>query len=209
MPFRSSDVVRRVDVRRVADERDRPLRRVERRFDAVRGEPRVGRLLDGGDLEAVLAGELEVALVAARHGHDRPGAVAHQHVVGDPDRDVLAGDRVDGRTMPVGTPVFSRPSSWRSMSFLMIAARRYAATDSDWSEVVSASTSGCSGASTMNVAPNNVSGRVVNTDDRTGGGVEVHRRAVAATDPVALHRLDRVGPVEQCRGRRSAGRRTP
>ena len=32
--------------------------------------------------------ELEVALVVRGHGHDRAGAVAHQHVVGDPDRDL-------------------------------------------------------------------------------------------------------------------------
>ena len=39
--------------------------------------------------------ELEVALVVRGHGHDRAGAVVHQHVVGDPDRDPLAVDRVD------------------------------------------------------------------------------------------------------------------
>ena len=31
-----------------------------------------------------------------RHRHDRPGAVGHQHVVGNPDRDLLVVDRVDG-----------------------------------------------------------------------------------------------------------------
>ena len=40
--------------------------------------------------------EGEVALVVRGHGHDRAGAVAEQHVVGDPDRDALAVDRVDG-----------------------------------------------------------------------------------------------------------------
>ena len=39
--------------------------------------------------------EFEVALVVAGHRHDRAGAVAHQHVVGDEDRDPLAVDRVD------------------------------------------------------------------------------------------------------------------
>ena len=38
--------------------------------------------------------ELGVALVVRRHGHDRAGAVLHQHVVGDPDRDALAVDGV-------------------------------------------------------------------------------------------------------------------
>ena len=62
----------------------------------------VGLLLDvpaGDDLadgQAEGAGELPVALVVRGHGHDRAGAVAGQHVVGDPDGDLLAVDRVDG-----------------------------------------------------------------------------------------------------------------
>ena len=39
--------------------------------------------------------ELPVALVVARHRHDRPGAVGHEHVVGDPDRQPLVVHRVD------------------------------------------------------------------------------------------------------------------
>ena len=52
-----------------------------------------------------------------RHGHDRPGAVAHQDVVGDPDRDRLAVDRVD-RVPPVKTPVLVLARSVRSRSLL-------------------------------------------------------------------------------------------
>ena len=47
------------------------------------------------DRQVERLGELEVALVVAGHGHDRAGAVAHQHVVGDPDRDRLAVDGID------------------------------------------------------------------------------------------------------------------
>ena len=47
-----------------------------------------------GDRQAVLAGKFEVALVMCRHGHDRALAVVHQHVVGDPYRQQLAGQRV-------------------------------------------------------------------------------------------------------------------
>ena len=43
-------------------------------------------------------GEFEVALVVRRHGHDGAGAVADQHVVGDPNRHRLAVDRIDRRT---------------------------------------------------------------------------------------------------------------
>ena len=64
---------------------------------------------------------------------------------------------------PVNTPVLSRFSSWRSTSFFVAAWRRYSTTASACSPVVRSATSGCSGARTMNVAPNSVSGRVVNT----------------------------------------------
>ncbi len=45
--------------------------------------------------QAELAGKLKVALVVGGHGHDRAGTVAHQHIVGDPDRDAFIIDRVD------------------------------------------------------------------------------------------------------------------
>ena len=43
-----------------------------------------------------LRAELEIALIVRRHGHDRAGAVAHQHEVADPDRHLLAAVRIDG-----------------------------------------------------------------------------------------------------------------
>ena len=56
----------------------------------TRLEPRIGRTHHAGDGELEFVGELEVALVVRRHRHDRTGAVAHQHVVGDEHRDVPA-----------------------------------------------------------------------------------------------------------------------
>ena len=56
----------------------------------------VGRRDDLADLDPVALGERVVALVVRGHRHDRAGAVLHQDVVGDPDRDRLAVDRVDG-----------------------------------------------------------------------------------------------------------------
>ena len=55
-----------------------------------------GRRDDTPDGQAELLGEGEVPLVVGGHGHDRAGAVAGQHVVGDEDRDALAVDRIDG-----------------------------------------------------------------------------------------------------------------
>ena len=43
---------------------------------------------------AVLQGKGKVALVMARHAHDRAVAVAHQHIVADPDIDLRTGQRV-------------------------------------------------------------------------------------------------------------------
>ena len=63
------------------------------------GGVELGRILgldDGADRQVEGARELEVALVAKGHRHDGAGAVAHQDVVGDPDRDALVGDGVHG-----------------------------------------------------------------------------------------------------------------
>ena len=46
------------------------------------------------DRQAVLAGKGEVAFVVCRHAHDRAVAVAHQHIVADPDFERIAGDRM-------------------------------------------------------------------------------------------------------------------
>ena len=64
---------------------------------------------------------------------------------------------------PSGTPVFSRSVERRSISVRRRAWATYASTSARWPGWVSRSTSGCSGARTMNVAPNSVSGRVVKT----------------------------------------------
>ena len=47
------------------------------------------------DRQRELLRELEVAFVVARHAHHGAGAVLHQHVVGDPDRNRLSGGRID------------------------------------------------------------------------------------------------------------------
>ena len=49
---------------------------------------------DARDREVVQPRELEVALIVPRHSHDRPRAVLHQHVVGNPDRHRLAARRI-------------------------------------------------------------------------------------------------------------------
>ena len=51
--------------------------------------------------QAELPGEVEVALVVRGHGHDRPGAVVGQHVVGGVDGHLLTGQRVGRRDTEV------------------------------------------------------------------------------------------------------------
>ena len=49
-------------------------------------------VLHAQDVDAVFLGERKVALVVRRHAHHRAVAVAHQHVVADPDLDFLAAE---------------------------------------------------------------------------------------------------------------------
>ena len=73
-----------VDVGPVAGRRDAALLRVLG----------TGHVDDATHRQAHRPGEVQVALVVRRHGHDRAGAVVGQHVVARPDRDLLPGDRV-------------------------------------------------------------------------------------------------------------------
>ena len=60
---------------------------------------KVIRWLDGvHHRKPVFVGELPVAGVLARDGHDGTCSVAHQHVIGDPDRNLVAGYRIEGVT---------------------------------------------------------------------------------------------------------------
>ena len=77
--------------------------------DAVMGDERrlalvVGQVVAGirqrrdgvDDRQTELHGKVVIALVATRHGHNGTGAVVHQHVVGSKQRELRAGDRVGG-----------------------------------------------------------------------------------------------------------------
>ena len=172
-----------------------------------------GRLHRAHDRQVEDLGELPVALVLARHGHDRPGAVAHQHVVGDADRDRLIGDRV-GRVGAGEHAGLLRVSTWRSTS---VERPRCAAVLRDGVERRRRSARPAGGvpsghAARRQLVDQRMLGRKHHerrAEQRVGARREdadrlaarrhgeVDQRAFAAADPVALHRLDRVGPVEQ------------
>ena len=111
----------------------------------------------------------------------------------------------------MNTPVFLPASAWRSTAVLRPPRRgttrrrppgvrcppvQTSLVPSGHAAGTSSS-SGCSGATTTNVAPNSVSGRVVNTSTWSPPWTANRTRgARGPADPVALHRLDLLGPVD-------------
>ena len=67
------------------------------------------------DREAVGDGEVVVALVLGGNGHDRPGAVGRDDVVGDVDRHRLTRERVDTVAPGEHPPLFRRDVSFHSL----------------------------------------------------------------------------------------------
>ena len=66
------------------------------RHAGFHGERAIRGTDHGADEDAVLPAEFEIAFVVRGHGHDGASAVAHQHEIADPHRDLLAAVRVDG-----------------------------------------------------------------------------------------------------------------
>ena len=116
------------------------------------GLPVLRRLNGAHDGQPMQGGERPVALVLGRHRHDRPGAVAHEDVVGHVERDGAPGEGIDhvaageGATLLEGARIALRTCARcpSPMPRADGARRRQGAAP----PVVSVSTSGCSGAMT-------------------------------------------------------------
>ena len=185
----------------------------------------VGRLHGADDRQLVGLRELPVALVLAGHRHDRAGAVAHQHVVGDEDGDALvvhgvddeaageharlvarvglaleiallggelavavhgvgrrAGDPehalpvVDRVALPVDEDLVARPLEGDDLVDERMLGREHHERG----------------------AEDRVGARREDLDEHVLAALdrEADDRAGAAADPVALHQLDRLGPVD-------------
>ena len=170
-----------------------------------RAVPHVGELLlgvdDAPDRQAELLGEGEVALVVARDGHDRAGPVLHQHVVGDPHRDLLAVDGIGDRAaqrhaglLPLGRPAVGVVLGQRAVDVVarLLLVLRAGGEPHD----------------VRMLGRHHEEGRAEERV-RAGGedrvvraervAVEGDLRALGAPDPVALHRDDVVGPLDRLR----------
>ncbi len=191
---------------------DLRVRRVDRRSVAGVGLAleAVGGLHGPHDRQPEDRREVPVALVLAGHRHDRAGAVAHQHVVRDEHRDVLAVHRVRGERAGEHTGLLAVLLAVQ----LGLAARR--------GPVRVHGLGGGSGAAgpalVRAVRPDGgrdrVDQRVLRRQHHVGRAeqrvrpgrehldrvrardAEADLRALGAADPVALHRLDRVRPVD-------------
>ena len=175
---------------------DEHLVRAVRRVGARVGCLAVARDDDLAHGQPVRLGELPVALVMRRHGHDRARAVAHQDVVGDPDRDALAAHRVDDDPSRVDAALGlvlcalllgegrGAPHVVEHLLLVLGAgdeARELGVLGREHEER----------RAVERVGARREDGQV----ELELGLVEAHLRAVRAADPVPLHREHAIGPV--------------
>ena len=191
LPPREQRVLRRIAARSAIS---RDLRAVTEERLAVE----VVRRLDGSDdLERELLGELPVALVLAGHGHDRPGPVPHQHVVGDVDRDTAPVHRVDRIAagehtglLPFGHPVYLAGVGG---GLDVGPGLRLVLTPGD--QFLDQGVLG--GQHGVGHAEARVGSRGEDLE-LVVGALHLHPElgALTAADPVALHRLEPLGPIQ-------------
>ena len=165
----------------------------------VLGDVAAGRLDDAPDRQVERGGELVVALVVGGHGHHRAGPVLHQHVVGDEDRDLLAVDGVGDRATERDAGLLAVLGA----SLLGRLAQRLV-------DVVAHRALG------VGAGDQPLDRRMLGREDEEGGAeqrvgagredgevdaqllaAEDDLGALRATDPVALHRLHVLGPLDR------------
>ena len=155
---------------------------------------------DASDRQPEFAGEVEVALVVGGDGHDRACAVAGQDVIGDPDRDALAVDRV--RRVRPGEDAGLGPVVRHPLDLGLPTGSRHVGVDFGLAfRVRQLADQGVFGrhdherGAVQRVGPSGKDAQFV------AAGLEVIGRAgeddlgaLGSADPVGLHRLDRLGP---------------
>ena len=185
----------RIHIRALTDKSCWPSCTTRRWGNAVCGEPGVGRQLRSHNRQVIFARECEVAFITRGHRHDGACAITHEHVVSNPHRHRLASDRVDGRRAREHTGFFARVR----LSVGISDAGRHLTIRIDCGALL------CRGEC--------VNKRMLRRQHHercakqcvwscgehfniTGTRRKAHPRTFAAADPVALHDLDRLRPVE-------------
>ena len=161
------------------------------------GDVATGDHLHHGD--AKLRGELPVAGVVRGHSHDGAGAVAHEHIVADPDGDFLAVDGVDGADavdLNAGLVLGKLGALEVALLGGLVAVGGDGGVVGDLILVL------------LDEGMFGADDHVGRAKERIGPGgkhaqllvlageLEVHLRALAAADPVALLGLDRVDEID-------------
>ncbi len=157
----------------------------------------VGWPQDGRDRQAVLSGEVQIALIVRRTAENRARAVLHQHEIGDMTGKIVSAKKGAGPVRPCPFRA-SRPSRLLLPMYPAPALFDMKRSTSGFSSAM-ASASGWSGDTARKLAPNRVSGRVVKTFQRLVPAVkrEQDLRADRPADPVFLHQPHPVWPAVQ------------
>ena len=164
------------------------------------------------DLQTERRRELVVAGVVGRHRHDGAGAVTDEHVVGDEDRDLLSVDRI------------RRVAAGEDTGLLFVLLALQVGFGRDGLPVLrdrGCGSRGTEGPQRVDVCRPGSSGELVDqlvfgrehhvrgSEKRVGPGgehldlvigaghTERHLSTARTADPVALHGLDLLGPVQQ------------
>jgi hypothetical protein len=171
---------------------------VDQRSVAGIGQDVIGTLDHAPDRQIEGGGEVVVALVVTRHRHDRARAVLHQHVVGDEHRDPLAVDRVDDgpaqRHAGLGALGVAALVGAFGQRAIHVVANRLLVLRSlgQAPDVRVLGGHDEEGRAEQRVRPGGEDG-IVRSELGAGEG---DFGALRASDPVALHRLDVLGPVD-------------
>ncbi len=159
----------------------------------------LGRRDHLADREAERLGEVVVALVVRRHSHDRAGPVLHQHVVGDEHRDPLSVDgighgppqRHPGLRLLGSSPDLGRLGQRMVDVLVYLTFLRGAFRQPEDVRMLGRHDEEC--CAEQRVRPGGEDGVV----DAELLAAERDLRPLASADPVALHGLDVLGPVDQ------------
>ena len=149
------------------------------------------------DLVGKLLGEFEVPLVVCGHGHDRAGAVGREDVVGDPDGNLLSVDRVDGGGAgPDAGLVLGKFGAFQvglgGGEFLILLHRLRLFGRGDLGNQLVLRRQNHVGRAEECVRPGGENADLLRVEFQ----LEIHLRAFRLPDPVPLHFLQRIGPVD-------------